>query len=64
MKDVIIIATGVVEAYRLGRYDNTDGTSSRNNLRVVEAYRLGRYDNFRVKREDEAMKCCRSLPIG
>ena len=38
--------TSVVEAYRLGKYDNHP--AQRNNLKiyiVVEAYRLGKYDN-------------------
>ena len=36
----------VVEAYRLGRYDNTRSCDALSVLiYVVEAYRLGRYDN-------------------
>ena len=36
----------VVEAYRLGRYDNFDVVNYYLlNVEVVEAYRLGRYDN-------------------
>jgi len=38
----------VVEAYRLGRYDNLSSVPvNAQSLVVVEAYRLGRYDNFR-----------------
>ncbi len=36
----------VVEAYRLGRYDNFEVTRPSSTVGVVEAYRLGRYDNF------------------
>ena len=36
----------VVEAYRLGRYDNWQTHKGLCPLLVVEAYRLGRYDNL------------------
>ena len=38
--------THVVEAYRLGKYDNSHSTTLINPSNfVVEAYRLGKYDN-------------------
>ena len=39
-------ANKVVEAYRLGRYDNRNEESISADAFVVEAYRLGRYDNL------------------
>ena len=35
----------VVEAYRLGKYDNFCTTNGAERQEVVEAYRLGLYDN-------------------
>ena len=38
----------VVEAYRLGKYDNFSSLSVSVRTCVVEAYGLGKYDNLRV----------------
>ena len=39
------LADGVVEAYRLDRYDNLEQWCCLPYRQVVEAYRLDRYDN-------------------
>ena len=36
----------VVEAYRLGKYDNINVNYQIGHAHVVEAYRLGKYDNY------------------
>ena len=41
----INLASVVVEAYRLDRYDNFEKQRRKCYLPVVEAYRLDRYDN-------------------
>ena len=59
------IRCGVVEAYRLDRYDNPSFSfSSTFVVEVVEAYRLDRYDN--LTRKNDACTCagCRSLSFG
>ena len=38
----------VVEAYRLGKYDNSVDLLAAVVKQVVEAYRLGKYDNFEL----------------
>ena len=43
---IIILWASVVEAYRLGKYDNKKNSNHHANVNVVEAYRLGKYDNL------------------
>ena len=43
--DALSDGLGVVEAYRLDRYDNSVLSEHVRLLAVVEAYRLDRYDN-------------------
>ena len=44
--EVVLHFTGVVEAYRLDRYDNLSPSLEARSSTVVEAYRLDRYDNI------------------
>ena len=57
------LASSVVEAYRLGRYDNLSLYSHwRDPYPVVEAYRLGRYDNLfpsRIPRDHHVVEAYR-----
>ena len=46
--DLLLRSDGVVEAYRLDRYDNLSLAVTIPFSRVVEAYRLDRYDNSLV----------------
>ena len=55
---------GVVEAYRLGRYDNDSLKIVDESPLVVEAYRLGRYDNSERLHLQLLQRRCRSLSFG
>ena len=55
----------VVEAYRLGKYDNFGNVVILTVVEVVEAYRLGKYDNVRdIPLQKFWTIGCRSLSFG